>query len=532
MKNIYRNISIAIVLFVVIASAIQCSDSRNDSQISWNTAPIQNTQTNQIQEKDEIGSPLSNTKENATAIETLTAKRKKQIITQGSFVATNLKEGKIGKSKTRKSDSPRDNVFHIEIGGEVDSSAEVWLEYELYGVVDYSSIGTGINDNLSYGGLVVKKKNQWTKQRERVNIEDLKEGKNVIRFTTNNNDVAYEVKNIQLNIETPNKDKNQDRAIVVNQPLKTYFYEGKGYLKGFVQGRGYEKAKVYLNNEEVQLYNGSFEGLAQCVVSDSMTGLVEVMAVFEDGFTLQQNVDFEQLDLADYINRPNQTKYIQETQTVNTNSGISLKLNSFSLEGKAGSIKETVELSVTTLRSMDMPSMDAAMSNVTGEHDGYRLLPHGSTFQKALRIGIPYDTASLPIGYQASDIRTYFFDEGNNKWVVLPYDSVDKENHIVYSYTHHFTDFVNGVIKAPEAPQTSAYTPTSLKQLQAANPYQGVNVMSPPSVNNSGSANMSLPIEVPAGRNGMQPNLAISYSSDGGNGWMDGSRLESFYSFY
>src|SRR4030042_6055999 len=39
---------------------------------------------------------------------------------------------------------------------------------------------------------------------------------------------------------------------------------------------------------------------------------------------------------------------------------------------------------------------------------------------------------------------------------------------------------------------------------------------------NTGAANASIPIEVPPGRNGVAPNLALSYNSNMGNGWIGG----------
>lgn len=51
-------------------------------------------------------------------------------------------------------------------------------------------------------------------------------------------------------------------------------------------------------------------------------------------------------------------------------------------------------------------------------------------------------------------------------------------------------------------------------QLSAAT---GANVSSP---GNSGAAGANIPIEVPPGRNGIAPNLILSYSSSKGNGWL------------
>jgi hypothetical protein len=57
-----------------------------------------------------------------------------------------------------------------------------------------------------------------------------------------------------------------------------------------------------------------------------------------------------------------------------------------------------------------------------------------------------------------------------------------------------------------------------LTELEAAHPATGITMMEPPAANSQGTANLNYPITVPAGRNGLQPNLSVSYSSEAGNG--------------
>jgi RHS repeat-associated protein len=199
---------------------------------------------------------------------------------------------------------------------------------------------------------------------------------------------------------------------------------------------------------------------------------------------------------------------------------VHLKLGGAELSGDSGSVKENTNLTLTALRSVDMPVMGSGMVNVTAGAKGYRFLPHGSLFAKDLALKINYDTTLLPAGYRASDIRTYYFDDNRQSWVMLPPDTIHAGKGMIASLTNHFTDFVNAILKTPESPQTQAYTPTSIKDIKAANPFEGLNLIQAPKANNMGTANLSFPIEVPAGRQGLQPNLAIQYNSGGGNGWL------------
>ena len=221
---------------------------------------------------------------------------------------------------------------------------------------------------------------------------------------------------------------------------------------------------------------------------------------------------------------------------------------------------------MTELTPVQLPPLDAGMVNVTsngqseedgaGQAGGYRLsLPVAGS---ECRIVIPYDPSLLPQGFTKDDIQTYVYDRQFRRWVAIQRDSVNEAELLVCSrfrpwekglpHTQNAPanpqdalaqvrdmmsfapqgegggdsplDFINAVLKTPEMPETSAYTPTSIKELKAADPLEGLTLMQPPTANNSGTANLSYPIEIPAGRQGMQPNLALTYSSGGGNGWL------------
>jgi hypothetical protein len=74
-------------------------------------------------------------------------------------------------------------VFHVKVKEELSSSDKVYLVYELSGVEDHTAISRGVNDQLSVGGYLVKKRKGWSKQREVLNAQWLRQGDNVVRFT-------------------------------------------------------------------------------------------------------------------------------------------------------------------------------------------------------------------------------------------------------------------------------------------------------------------------------------------------------------
>ncbi|MDX2069123.1 MAG: toxin TcdB middle/N-terminal domain-containing protein [Haliscomenobacter sp.] len=177
-------------------------------------------------------------------------------------------------------------------------------------------------------------------------------------------------------------------------------------------------------------------------------------------------------------------------------------------------------ISITALRENELPVLNPDMVNVTAGASGYRFLPHGSKFSIAANLKIPYDSTLIPEGYTPEDIRSYYFDEQERRWLDLPLDSVDAQAKMVLSHTLHFTDMINGIIKVPESPETEGYAPTSIKDFKPADPSAGITMIAPPVANNYGNASSSFDLKLPAGRQGMEPNLSIQYNNNGGNGWL------------
>ena len=198
----------------------------------------------------------------------------------------------------------------------------------------------------------------------------------------------------------------------------------------------------------------------------------------------------------------------------------SLSVLNSSISFGEGVLLHDLDLQVSAIDSTSVPEMGNGMVNVSVAGEGYRFLPSGIHFNDdGATIRLKYDRTRIPSGYTEDDIHTYFYDIENNKWVALARVDIDKANACVVSKTNHFTDMINGVIIAPESPETNVFTPTMMGDIEAANPASKINLISPPTANNRGSANLEYQFEMPPARNGMQPQVALTYNSDSGSGW-------------
>ena len=188
---------------------------------------------------------------------------------------------------------------------------------------------------------------------------------------------------------------------------------------------------------------------------------------------------------------------------------------------KPSAVRLPVGVGITPLAGTQVRPLDAGMTNVTrAPQQGYRFTPHPMRFAEDVTVSLPYDPALLPDGFTAQDVYTYYFDESGSCWRPLERIGVDEDNHLVTSSTNHFTDMINATVVVPEHPEGESFDPNQIKGIQAADPAAGITLIAPPAPNNQGENQLSYRIEVPPGRDGLQPQLAVSYDSAGPDGWL------------
>ncbi len=432
--------------------------------------------------------------------------------------------GFIGVSDKKPVDAPFDNVFHVHIPQLPSKNTSAFLTYELYGVSNHESIARSINESQAIGAHFVQLKNAWSTQKEVVPLSLLHTGDNVIRFSLPANaDYHYEVRKIQIVFR---EQINAKPDILLNQP-DSAFYDHRIYLKGIVRVPGQSAnglagaIRLTCGDQSIPVHHGEFEAVLPN--PGNTTFKARLRATLPGGEVLHKEVVFVHQKTADRVYVP-EAKGAANFGLFKQSQGLDLTLlqhtSAASLRIPSHALSQNKTISITALREVDLPVLNEDMVNVTAGSAGYRFLPHGSQFSKAANLKIPYDSTLIPAGYTAADIRTYYFDEQDRKWLDLPLDSVDAKTGEVLSHTLHFTDMINGIIKVPESPETQGYTPTTIKDFKPADPSAGITMIAPPTVNSSGNAAFSFDLKLPAGRLGIQPDLSIHYNNGGGNGWL------------
>jgi len=270
--------AIALFIFVVLTLFSSCSGEKKKANSTQET----DISVNQEEEPDTLKPATEQNLQNSVI-------RKTEV-----FESSNT-SGFVGISDKKPLDNPVDNVFHISVDQPIESGDKVWLEYELWGVADYTGISKSINSCLSKGGYFVQRKEAWTSQRELINPAIIKSGDNVIRFgIASKADYGYQIRDVKLRIEPQDELSSAGRRqLVVNIPDKRYYYGTTGYLEGFVTGKDAQKAKIYIGDEKVWSDKGNFESLVKKSVTDAEQWSVPIKAVFPDGEELLSEAVFK-----------------------------------------------------------------------------------------------------------------------------------------------------------------------------------------------------------------------------------------------
>ena len=222
----------------------------------------------------------------------------------------------------------------------------------------------------------------------------------------------------------------------------------------------------------------------------------------------RQNQDTDPSDLR----QPDVKVYVRRGQT------LAMQTDGLILTAIDAAVQHDAVYSVTSLATEELPPLPQGMINMTAATGGYRLLPGGEHFSPYAELRITYDPERLPQGYTPDDIYTSFYDTSSLAWVRLERVEVDTINHEIVSLTTHFTDFINELLQTPDMPESQSFVPTSISGLEAANPLAAYTTISAPEANNMGTVNISYPFRVPEGRQGMQPQIGLTYNSNSGNG--------------
>lgn len=414
--------------------------------------------------------------------------------------------GIIGVYAGKLMDNPADNLFHFYLKEELKPEDRVKLVYELQGVSDYHGVAISINDEFSRGGTWVQKSDQWNQQEQYINTESLHEGDNTLLFSLPENATyGYQVRKLAFVVE-----KGKSKALRLDN-LTALSYKGEGYVSGFVDGLTSE-SQISIDGKTIAHQNGFFETILPLGNSPKAT-----VAITTNGQTIEQNIAVKPISVVHQEELTN--VFAGQSKAFIKGQKMTLSIGSASIEVNNSALLENKTLSITPLRALDLPALDPMMTNLTTGR-GYRFLPHGEHFADGAVVKLGYNKELLPPGYTEEDIRTFFFDKNTGHWEALERDSLDVAHQIIISKTTHFTDMINGVIKTPESPDTQGFAATMMNDIKAADPTAAIQTIQPPTANQQGSASLSYGIELPPARNGMQPNIAVNYNSDGGSGWL------------
>ncbi|MBT8408217.1 MAG: hypothetical protein KJN93_01165, partial [Alphaproteobacteria bacterium] len=314
-------------------------------------------------------------------------------------------------------------------------------------------------------------------------------------------------------------------ALAVTWPQNGEYYGRTGFLRGHILpgANASGPADFFVAGLPFDAPGGVFEvaiSMDQAgfgADADETSWSVEIVALYPDGASVVREIAFNTPVFIEGLSTYTpgvlaETFSPAEDKTVTHEEA--------ELTVVAGALSAPTEIRISALTDIELAKLDTGLINVTkGPRRGYRMLPH-MKFNAKNRLKLPYNKSRIPRGYTEADVRLFYFDEDAGRWIALENTAVDEAAGKVAADTDHFTDFIAGVVVAPESPQVASYNPTQLKDMKVADPSAKINLISAPQAASSGDMTLSYPLELPPGRQGLAPQLGLQYSSAAGNGWM------------
>ncbi|HKY35097.1 MAG TPA: SpvB/TcaC N-terminal domain-containing protein [Polyangiaceae bacterium] len=318
-----------------------------------------------------------------------------------------------------------------------------------------------------------------------------------------------------------------ERRLAISFPLHGECRDGRALVRGFVEGHDAAAAELRVTSSRRQSRlgrDGSFEvELAAPQTSGGRSWHAKVEARFLDGEKLVSFVELGPCPAEPNESRPEGEQLVDDGAPfgalVLPNQAATLSFAGASLEIPKGAVSEATRVTIRPLVGDQVRSMDRSMQNVVPGGRAFRFGPHGLKFKKPVKVTLPYDAAKIPEGLSLRDVHDFYFDEEARKWIKIGRFDETQPGRLT-GLTEHFTDFVSATLAMPDSPGGKAFHSNELKDIELGSPSSGVDLIEPPEPTSSGILSLKHAIDVPPGRNGVHPELALSYNSDAANGWL------------
>ncbi len=439
-------------------------------------------------------------------------------------------------------------AFRFDLAVPVESVSRAYLSYELAGVPRWTAAVRSINGLPVQGGFGSVPASGMARQVEEINPHWLRGGSNEVLFlpagagepppvgvakveegsSPAGEPVPYTVRNLRLVVFTQGSRSTAPR-LRITYPVRGESEPEGAFIRGFVDpsGTAAGPAELFAGDSHVpggiRPADGTFAVFVPRTAPEGEAWDVPVEVVYPNGTRLRQTVHLRgQKPGEEGGDNSSEEGETTEKAELDAKAGEakSLALGGARLDVPAGALAGPVKLTMRRLAAGEVPALDSGMTNVTPLKGGLRMGPHGLKFKKPVHLSLPYDPALLPKGMTEADVQTFFLDEAAGRWVPLPRSAEKAAGTAIVSLTDHFTDFINATITKPDEPAGSNLTSNSLQELAKADPAAEIVQIAPPAGGPTGDAVLDFPLVVPPGRHGLEPSLAVSYDSSGGDGWL------------